>query len=195
MEVFDENRLTRDDFLGMVELPLAGLPKELPGVNIPRKYYILRPRRYAVFTSLLPVIIMFSTCLFLSVAFRYLPFFLFFNVYEVLQCPANNIHYYQHLFSARLTAPSPKSKGICSSTTPTSRTRAKWPTPRRRTVRLLYPRQARQVRRTAARQLHPRKPCRVKSRSRAGRWWMPLRTGVPRVGPTVAKLKSNSLPG
>lgn len=45
MEVFDENRLTRDDFLGMVELPLVGLPKELPDTNIPRKYYILRPRR------------------------------------------------------------------------------------------------------------------------------------------------------
>lgn len=46
MEVFDENRLTRDDFLGMVELPLVGLPKELPDTSIPRKYYILRPRRY-----------------------------------------------------------------------------------------------------------------------------------------------------
>jgi len=45
MEVFDENRLTRDDFLGMVELPLAGLPRELPNTPIPRKYYILRPRR------------------------------------------------------------------------------------------------------------------------------------------------------
>lgn len=45
MEVFDENRLTRDDFLGMVELPLVGLPKELPETSIPRKYYILRPRR------------------------------------------------------------------------------------------------------------------------------------------------------
>ncbi|XP_059351873.1 E3 ubiquitin-protein ligase NEDD4-like isoform X1 [Daphnia carinata] len=44
MEVFDENRLTRDDFLGMVELPLVGLPKELPEASIPRKYYILRPR-------------------------------------------------------------------------------------------------------------------------------------------------------
>ncbi|KAI9565597.1 hypothetical protein GHT06_009389 [Daphnia sinensis] len=44
MEVFDENRLTRDDFLGMVELPLLGLPKELPDTSIPRKYYILRPR-------------------------------------------------------------------------------------------------------------------------------------------------------
>lgn len=46
MEVFDENRLTRDDFLGMVELPLIGIPREHADVNIPRnKYYILRPRR------------------------------------------------------------------------------------------------------------------------------------------------------
>jgi len=47
MEVFDENRLTRDDFLGMVELPLAGIPCEHSEaqINIPRtRYYILRPR-------------------------------------------------------------------------------------------------------------------------------------------------------
>ncbi|XP_022249557.1 E3 ubiquitin-protein ligase NEDD4-like isoform X1 [Limulus polyphemus] len=44
LEVFDENRLTRDDFLGMVELPLQNIPSEKPGRNIPFKYYILRPR-------------------------------------------------------------------------------------------------------------------------------------------------------
>ena len=44
LEVFDENRLTRDDFLGMVELPLTAMPKEAEGRNIPHKYYILRPR-------------------------------------------------------------------------------------------------------------------------------------------------------
>ena len=44
LEVFDENRLTRDDFLGMVELPLAAIPKEAPNRSIPNKYYILRPR-------------------------------------------------------------------------------------------------------------------------------------------------------
>ncbi|XP_076304902.1 E3 ubiquitin-protein ligase Nedd-4-like [Tachypleus tridentatus] len=44
LEVFDENRLTRDDFLGMVELPLLNIPSEKPGRNIPFKYYILRPR-------------------------------------------------------------------------------------------------------------------------------------------------------
>lgn len=44
LEVFDENRLTRDDFLGMVELPLSGMPKEAEGRDIPHKFYILRPR-------------------------------------------------------------------------------------------------------------------------------------------------------
>ncbi|XP_023223176.1 E3 ubiquitin-protein ligase Nedd-4-like isoform X3 [Centruroides sculpturatus] len=44
MEVFDENRLTRDDFLGLVELPLHHIPTERPGHYIPHKYYILRPR-------------------------------------------------------------------------------------------------------------------------------------------------------
>ena len=43
-EVFDENRLTRDDFLGMVELPLSNIPKEADGRTVPHKYYILRPR-------------------------------------------------------------------------------------------------------------------------------------------------------
>lgn len=46
-EVFDENRLTRDDFLGMVELPImagGNIPQERQGRNIPHKYYILRPR-------------------------------------------------------------------------------------------------------------------------------------------------------
>jgi hypothetical protein len=44
LEVFDENRLTRDDFLGMVELPLSSLPKESEDRPVPQKYYILRPR-------------------------------------------------------------------------------------------------------------------------------------------------------
>ena len=44
LEVFDENRLTRDDFLGVVELPLTNIPIEKPGSNISQKYYILRPR-------------------------------------------------------------------------------------------------------------------------------------------------------
>ena len=43
-EVFDENRLTRDDFLGMVELQLNNIQKERDGHNIQHKYYILRPR-------------------------------------------------------------------------------------------------------------------------------------------------------
>ncbi|CAG2162668.1 unnamed protein product [Oppiella nova] len=44
LEVFDENRLTRDDFLGMVELPLHNIPTERAGRTISQKYYILRPR-------------------------------------------------------------------------------------------------------------------------------------------------------
>lgn len=44
-QVFDENRLTRDDFLGMVELTLVNLPKEQEGRSIPPKNYQLRPRR------------------------------------------------------------------------------------------------------------------------------------------------------
>lgn len=45
LQVFDENRLTRDDFLGMVELTLINLPKEQEGRVIPPKQYLLRPRR------------------------------------------------------------------------------------------------------------------------------------------------------
>lgn len=44
LQVFDENRLTRDDFLGMVELTLLNLPKEVEGRTVPTKQYILRPR-------------------------------------------------------------------------------------------------------------------------------------------------------
>lgn len=44
-QVFDENRFTRDDFLGMVELTLINLPKEQEGRQIAPKVYQLRPRR------------------------------------------------------------------------------------------------------------------------------------------------------
>lgn len=37
-------RLTRDDFLGMVELPLSSMPREAEGRAPPNKYYNLRPR-------------------------------------------------------------------------------------------------------------------------------------------------------
>ncbi|XP_044007109.1 E3 ubiquitin-protein ligase NEDD4 isoform X2 [Aphidius gifuensis] len=47
LQVFDENRLTRDDFLGMVELTLANLPKEQTGRTLPAKQYILRPRSHS----------------------------------------------------------------------------------------------------------------------------------------------------
>ncbi|CAH1797217.1 unnamed protein product [Owenia fusiformis] len=43
-EVYDENRVTRDDFLGLVEVPLVNLPTESPSRSIPFKDYILRPR-------------------------------------------------------------------------------------------------------------------------------------------------------
>ncbi|KAJ7388968.1 E3 ubiquitin-protein ligase nedd4 [Desmophyllum pertusum] len=43
-EVFDENRVTRDDFLGEVELPLVTLPIEGPNVQIMPNNYSLRPR-------------------------------------------------------------------------------------------------------------------------------------------------------
>lgn len=43
-EVFDENRLTRDNFLGHVELSLSNIPNEETNREIPSKYYILRPR-------------------------------------------------------------------------------------------------------------------------------------------------------
>ncbi|XP_049816791.1 E3 ubiquitin-protein ligase Nedd-4 isoform X3 [Schistocerca nitens] len=45
LQVFDENRLTRDDFLGMVEVNLLNLPKEQEGRTIPPKQYTLLPRR------------------------------------------------------------------------------------------------------------------------------------------------------
>ncbi|XP_037817043.1 E3 ubiquitin-protein ligase Nedd-4 isoform X4 [Lucilia sericata] len=44
-QVFDENRLTRDDFLGMVELTLANLPTEQEGIVLEPQSYPLRPRR------------------------------------------------------------------------------------------------------------------------------------------------------
>ncbi|XP_022174854.1 E3 ubiquitin-protein ligase NEDD4 isoform X2 [Myzus persicae] len=44
LQVFDENRLTRDDFLGMVEVPLNNVPKEIIGRNIFSLQYLLKPR-------------------------------------------------------------------------------------------------------------------------------------------------------
>ncbi|XP_028177010.1 E3 ubiquitin-protein ligase NEDD4 isoform X6 [Ostrinia furnacalis] len=46
IQVFDENRLTRDDFLGMVEIPLASVPAESAASARPNVVkYSLRPRR------------------------------------------------------------------------------------------------------------------------------------------------------
>ncbi|XP_034249762.1 E3 ubiquitin-protein ligase Nedd-4 isoform X2 [Thrips palmi] len=44
LQVFDENRLTRDDFLGLVELNLQNIPYEVEGRSIPSKHYLLLPR-------------------------------------------------------------------------------------------------------------------------------------------------------
>ncbi|XP_040511190.1 E3 ubiquitin-protein ligase NEDD4-like isoform X10 [Gallus gallus] len=47
-EVFDENRLTRDDFLGQVDLPLSHLPTEDPTMERPYTFkdFLLRPRSH-----------------------------------------------------------------------------------------------------------------------------------------------------
>ncbi|KAE8748048.1 hypothetical protein FOCC_FOCC005243 [Frankliniella occidentalis] len=47
LQVFDENRLTRDDFLGLVELNLQNIPYEAEGRSIPSKHYVLLPRSSA----------------------------------------------------------------------------------------------------------------------------------------------------
>ncbi|XP_058446639.1 E3 ubiquitin-protein ligase Nedd-4-like isoform X2 [Malaya genurostris] len=44
-QVYDENRLTRDGFLGMVELTLINLPREQEGRTIAVKNYPLRPKK------------------------------------------------------------------------------------------------------------------------------------------------------
>lgn len=44
LQVFDENRLTRDDFLGLIELQLLSLPKEADCRTIPPKKFDLQPR-------------------------------------------------------------------------------------------------------------------------------------------------------
>lgn len=47
-EVFDENRLTRDDFLGQVDIPLYQLPTENPRLERPYTFkdFILHPRSH-----------------------------------------------------------------------------------------------------------------------------------------------------
>lgn len=44
MEVFDENRLTRDDFLGFVEIPITSVKTEGTTQTIEPKHLTLRPR-------------------------------------------------------------------------------------------------------------------------------------------------------
>ncbi|NXM77130.1 NEDD4 ligase, partial [Serilophus lunatus] len=47
-EVFDENRLTRDDFLGQVDIPLYQLPTENPSMERPYTFkdFVLHPRSH-----------------------------------------------------------------------------------------------------------------------------------------------------
>ncbi|XP_072326855.1 E3 ubiquitin-protein ligase NEDD4-like isoform X2 [Scyliorhinus torazame] len=47
-EVFDENRLTRDDFLGLVDIPLHHIPTENPNLERPYTFkdFILHPRSH-----------------------------------------------------------------------------------------------------------------------------------------------------
>uniref|UniRef100_A0A4W4DWZ4 E3 ubiquitin-protein ligase n=1 Tax=Electrophorus electricus TaxID=8005 RepID=A0A4W4DWZ4_ELEEL len=48
LEVFDENRLTRDDFLGQVDIPLHQIPTEAPGSERPYTFkdFLLHPRSH-----------------------------------------------------------------------------------------------------------------------------------------------------
>lgn len=80
-QVFDENRLTRDDFLGMVELTLLNLPKEQENRAIPPKGYPLRPRRSVGYVMLrFDFFIICGSCLILSM--RMLEWFwLIFKIY------------------------------------------------------------------------------------------------------------------
>lgn len=57
LQVFDENRLTRDDFLGMVEVPLNNVPKEIIGRNICSLQYLLKPRRFDEFNFIKRILI------------------------------------------------------------------------------------------------------------------------------------------
>lgn len=57
LQVFDENRLTRDDFLGMVEVPLNNVPKEIIGRNICSLQYLLKPRRFDEFNLIKGILI------------------------------------------------------------------------------------------------------------------------------------------
>ncbi|VBB29928.1 unnamed protein product [Acanthocheilonema viteae] len=53
VQIFDERRITRDDFLGMVEIDLAQvrIPHELIGIPIPEASYILTARSHRFYSS------------------------------------------------------------------------------------------------------------------------------------------------
>ena len=57
-EIFDENRITRDNFLGYVSisLPLADIPVESPDTSLRdiAKAHHLKQRRFAIFDKFLP---------------------------------------------------------------------------------------------------------------------------------------------
>lgn len=66
-QVFDENRLTRDDFLGLVEVTLQNLPKEQDNRAIPPKSYPLRPRRSVGYVPLIRLLLILTNSLFFFV--------------------------------------------------------------------------------------------------------------------------------
>ncbi|MCP9258022.1 E3 ubiquitin-protein ligase NEDD4 [Dirofilaria immitis] len=53
VQIFDERRITRDNFLGMVEIDLAQvrIPYELTGISIPEASYILSARSHRTYSS------------------------------------------------------------------------------------------------------------------------------------------------
>uniref|UniRef100_A0A8R1XKV5 E3 ubiquitin-protein ligase n=1 Tax=Onchocerca volvulus TaxID=6282 RepID=A0A8R1XKV5_ONCVO len=58
VQVFDERRITRDNFLGMVQidLSLVRIPYEVVGVPVPEASYILNPRSHRFYSSVQGII-------------------------------------------------------------------------------------------------------------------------------------------
>lgn len=83
LQVFDENRLTRDDFLGMVEISLANLPKEQEHRTIPPSSYPLRPRRSVGYVGIFLFLIFF--CSFVYVLFLLLMLFAYMEYGHLLR--------------------------------------------------------------------------------------------------------------
>lgn len=102
-QVFDENRLTRDDFLGLVEVTLLNLPKEQDNRAIPPKSYPLRPRRSVGYVGFFAYII-FNFPLILSLNPRIL-FLLFLICGCLMLCCTHAKHFYYISILCRLNAP------------------------------------------------------------------------------------------